>query len=150
MATAAAAARRGEGPQARSPAAWLCAAIRPTWLWSGRAPEALYWSELALAANPDPSPERSWNLYLQASALVELKRQDDARAWFAKAEDLAALPEHAAFTTGFLLTRALILNQLGDVDAAYRLGEQAIQAFSLEGDEWRLARALNHSAISEG
>jgi predicted ATPase/DNA-binding CsgD family transcriptional regulator len=129
-------------------AAWLCVGMRVTWLWSGRALEGLDWSELVLAANPDPSPERCWNLYLQASVLVELGRQEEAWAWFAKAEDLADLPEHAAFRTKFLLTRALILDQLGDNQAAYRLRAEAIQAFSREGDEWRLARALNHTAMS--
>jgi predicted ATPase/DNA-binding CsgD family transcriptional regulator len=129
-------------------AAWLCAGMRLTWIWSGRAPEGLHWSELALAANPNPSPERCWNLYLQASVLAELGRREEARAWFAKAEELAGLPEHAALRTTFLISRALIIDQLGDVEAAYRLQLEAIQAFSLEGDGWSLARALNHTAMS--
>jgi tetratricopeptide (TPR) repeat protein len=129
-------------------AAWLCAAMRITWIWSGRATEGLHWSELALAANPDPSPERCWNLYLQASVLAELGRPEEARAWFVKAEDLARLPEYAAVSNKFLITRALILDQLGEGEAAYRLRLEAIQAFSLEGDEWSLARALNHTAMS--
>jgi tetratricopeptide (TPR) repeat protein len=129
-------------------AAWLCAAMRLTWIWGGRAAEGLHWSELALAANPDPSPERCWNLYLQASVLAELGRQEEARAWFARAEDLAGLPEYAALRTTFLITRALILDQLDCGEAAYRLRLEAIQAFSLEGNEWSLARALNHTAMS--
>jgi predicted ATPase/DNA-binding CsgD family transcriptional regulator len=129
-------------------AGWLCATMRITWIWSGRAAEGLHWSELALAANPDPSPERCWNLYLQASLLADLGRHEEARAWFAKADDQVALPEHAGLGTKFLITRALIMDQLGDVETAYRLRLEAIQAFSLEGDEWRLARALNHTAMS--
>jgi predicted ATPase len=129
-------------------AAWLCAAMRITWIWSGRAAEGLHWSQLALAANADPSPERCWNLYLQASVLAELGRHEEAGAWFAKADDQVALPEHAGLGTRFLITRALIMDQLGDVETAYRLRLEAIEAFSVEGDEWRLARALNHTAMS--
>ena len=132
-------------------AAWLSSAMRLAWVWSGRALEGLYWSELTLAANLDPSPERCWNLYLQASVLNELGRLDEARAWFAKAEALVGLPEHSAVRSNFLLARAFIREQFGaveDLEAAYRLREEAIQAFTLEGDDWSLGRALNHTAMS--
>src|SRR5713226_8494130 len=43
-------------------AAWLCASMMLTWIWSGRALEGLRWSDLALAANPEPSREGCWLL----------------------------------------------------------------------------------------
>jgi tetratricopeptide (TPR) repeat protein len=129
-------------------AAWLCAAMAKTWLWSGRALEWLRWSELALAANPDPSPERCWNLFEHAVVLAELGRDDEARAWFAKAEALAGLPEYAALRTRFTLMRALVHDMLGDYESAFRVREEAIQESTREGDDWTLARALNHSSMS--
>ena len=129
-------------------AAWLCAAMAVTWIWSGRAVEGLRWSELALAANPDVSPERCWNLIEHAKLLADLGRNEEARAWFAQGQALADLPEHAAVRTQFNLTGAVFLDMVGDHQAAIDLREGAIQAFSLEGDEWRLARAMNHAAMS--
>ena len=129
-------------------AARLSAAMAMTWILSGRALEGLRWSELALASHSDPSPERCHNLFAHAFLLVDLSRKDEAREWFAKGEALADLPEHAALSTEFILTRALFLNMVGDHLAANHLQKEAIQASSREGDDWYLSRALNHSAMS--
>jgi len=129
-------------------AAWLCSLMAQTWEWSGRAIEWLRWSDLALDANPDPSPERCWNLSSHALMLAALGRNDEARAWFAKAEALADLPEHAAMRRPFTLKRALVHEMLGDHETAFRVRDEAIQESSREGDDWTLARALNHSSMS--
>jgi predicted ATPase/DNA-binding CsgD family transcriptional regulator len=129
-------------------AARLSAAMAMTWIFSGRALEGLRWSELALAAHSDPSPERCHNLFAHAFLLVDLGRKEEARDWFAKGEALADLPEHAALGTEFILTRAMFLSRVGDHQAANDLQEEAIKASSREGDDWHLSRALNHSAMS--
>jgi predicted ATPase/DNA-binding CsgD family transcriptional regulator/predicted HTH domain antitoxin len=129
-------------------AAWLCAAMTTTWMWSGRALEGLRWSDQALAVNPAPSRERCWHLFEHARMLASIGRDEEARTWLAKAEALAALPEHAALQIRFSLSRALVHGMLGDPLSAFRAQEEAIQASGREGNEWILSRALNHSAMS--
>jgi hypothetical protein len=70
-------------------AAWLSFAMNQTWIWSGRALEALHWSERTLAAAPDQSAERCWNLFSHASLLAELGRDEEARFWLAQGEAMA-------------------------------------------------------------
>jgi predicted ATPase/DNA-binding CsgD family transcriptional regulator len=129
-------------------AAWLSAAMMHTWSMSGRGLEGLRWSDLTLAAYPDPSPERCWNLAGHAFMLAQLGRKDEARAFIARAEALGDLPEHSGLRTQLTISRAMIHDALGDPQAALRLRGEVIQAASREGNDWMLSRALNHSAMS--
>jgi predicted ATPase/DNA-binding CsgD family transcriptional regulator/tetratricopeptide (TPR) repeat protein len=129
-------------------AAWLCASMTQTWIWSGRVPEGLHWSERALIANPDPSPERCWNLFNHALLLAALGRIHDARSWLAQAETLADMPEHPALKVRTMLSRARCHDAIGDPEQATRIKEEAIEAFTLIGDEQMLARGLNHMGMS--
>jgi non-specific serine/threonine protein kinase len=129
-------------------AAWLSFAMNQTWIWSGRALEALHWSERTLAAAPDQSAERCWNLFAHASLLAELGRDEEARFWLAQGEAMADMPEHAALKALSVNTSALIRGALGDHQDAIRLNQDAIKAFSRTGDEQQLSRALNHTAMS--
>jgi predicted ATPase len=126
-------------------ATWLSAIMLWTWIWHGRAAEGLRWNELAMAADPDPSPEQGWSLFAQAALLTELGRKDEATPWFAKAE---ALEEHAPLKIQFMLSKAILHERLGDHQAAMRVRQDAIQASSRDGDEWALSRALHYTAIS--
>jgi tetratricopeptide (TPR) repeat protein len=129
-------------------AAWLSAIMMWTWIWSGRATEGLRWNELAMAADPEPSLERCWSLFAQAGLLAEVGRKDEAMAWFAKAEALMELTEHAPLKIQLRLLMAMLHDRLGDHQSAMRVRQAAIRASRRDGDEWALARALNHTAMS--
>jgi predicted ATPase/DNA-binding CsgD family transcriptional regulator len=126
-------------------ASWLSAIMLWTWIWHGRAAEGLHWNELALAADPDSSPKLCWTFFAQAALLTELGRKDEAGLWFAKAE---ALQESAPLKHQFMLSRALLHDRLGEHDSAIRVRQDVIRASSRDGDEWALARALNHLSLS--
>lgn len=129
-------------------AAWLSAAMTYIWSWSGRGLEGLRWSDLTLAAYPDPSPERCWNLQGHAYMLAELGRKEEAWAFTAKAEALAELPQHSTLRKQLTISRAMVYDILGDPQTALRLREEVVQAAGREGNDWMLSRALNHSAMS--
>jgi tetratricopeptide (TPR) repeat protein len=129
-------------------AAWLSFAMNQTWIWSGRALEALHWSERTLAAAPDQSAERCWNIFAHASLLAELGREEEARAWLARGEANADRSELASLKALTIIESARIHDALGDHQDALRLNEDAIKAFSRTGDEQQLSRALNHTAMS--
>jgi tetratricopeptide (TPR) repeat protein len=128
-------------------AALLCAAMTQTWIWSGRAIEALQWSERTLAANPVQSTERCWNLFMHARLLAVLGRGDESRAYLAEAE-AEAVPEPLSVRAHFMLVRAVCHHALGDRKATTSGWQDAIEAFTQIGDEHNLARALNHRAMS--
>jgi Predicted ATPase len=128
-------------------AAWLSAIMLQTWIWTGRAAEGLRWNDLALAANPESSPERCWSLLAQAALLAELGRKDEARAWFLKAEELEDMQELPRLKIQFMFRGALLHQNLDDHHSAMRVRQEAIQASSRDGDEWALSRALNHTAM---
>jgi predicted ATPase len=129
-------------------AAWLCAAMSETWAGTGRALEAVHWSERALEANPDPSPERCWNLITHATLLALLGRTDEAWFWLAKAEALADAPNNADLRALTMLARARSHDALGDHQGAFDLLDEAIKAFSRNGNEHLLSVAFNHTAMS--
>ena len=129
-------------------AAWLCAAMSETWAGTGRALEAVHWSERALEANPDPSPERCWNLITHATLLALLGRTDEAWFWLAKAEALADAPTNADLRALTLLARGRSHDALGDHQGAFELLDEAIKIFSRNGNEHLLSVAFNHTAMS--
>jgi predicted ATPase len=129
-------------------AAWLCAAMYETWTENGRASEGLRWSELAIDASPDPSPQRAWILYTHALLLAELGREDEGRAWLAKAAALAGQPQKANLNVAFALVRARAHQALGDPDTARLVRHDAIQELSRNGDDVTLSRALNYEAMA--
>jgi predicted ATPase/DNA-binding CsgD family transcriptional regulator len=129
-------------------AAWLCAAISETWAGTGRALEAVDWSQRALEANPDPSPERCWNLIAHATLLALLDRTDEAWSWLAKAEALADAPKNADLRALTMLARARSHDALGDYQGAFDLLEEAIKTFSRNGNEHLLTVAFNHTAMT--
>jgi tetratricopeptide (TPR) repeat protein len=129
-------------------AAWLCAAMSETWAETGRLLEAVDWSERALEANPDPSPERCWNLIAHATLLALLDRTDEAWSWLAKAEALADAPKNADLRALTMLVRARSHDALGDYQGAFDLLDEAINAISRNGDEHLLSVAFNHMAMT--
>jgi predicted ATPase len=129
-------------------AAWLCAAMSETWAGTGRALEAVDWSRRALEANPDPSPERCWNLIAHATLLALLDRSEEAWSWLAKAEALADAPKNADLRALTMLARARSHDALGDYQGAFDLLDEAIKAFSRNGNEHLLSVAFNHSAMT--
>jgi predicted ATPase/DNA-binding CsgD family transcriptional regulator len=126
-------------------ATWLSATMMWTWIWNGRAAEGLHWNDLVLAADPDPSPEQSWSFFARAALLSELRRKGEAAPWFAKAQ---AIRRNALHRIQLMLSAAMLQDRLKHHHAAMRLRQEAIEASTADGDEWALARALNHSAMS--
>jgi predicted ATPase/DNA-binding CsgD family transcriptional regulator len=129
-------------------AAWLCVAMAETWAGTGRALEALHWSERALEANPDPSLERCWNLISHSTLLALLGRNRDAIFWLAQADVLADALKDADLRARTKLARARSRDALGDHQGALDLCDEVIRAFSRNGDEHPLAVALNHMAMN--
>jgi tetratricopeptide (TPR) repeat protein len=126
----------------------MSAAMMPIWRFDGRYQEGLAWNELALAAAPEPSPQRCRNLFQQAFSLVELGRWDDARKWLREAEAIADLPGNEDLWRQTLIVRANYQLMAGDAASGLQLGLQAIQEFDRPGEEDRLAVSLNHTALS--
>jgi predicted ATPase len=129
-------------------AAWLCAAMAETWAGTGRALEAAHWSERALEANPDPSPERCWNLFTHATLLAQLGRNDEAWFWLAEGEALADAPNNADLRATTIVARARSHDAVGDSQGALDLRDEAIKAFSRDRNEHQLSLALAHTAMS--
>jgi predicted ATPase/DNA-binding CsgD family transcriptional regulator len=129
-------------------AAWLCAAMAETWAGTGRALEALHWSERTLEANPDRSVERCWNLITHSTLLALLGRNRDAGFWLAEADALADALKDPDLRARTILARARTRDALGDHQGALDLRDEAIKVFSRNGDEHLLAVALNHTAMS--
>jgi len=129
-------------------AALLCASMTPTWVWTGRALEALNWSDRTLAANPDPSPERCRSLFVRSCLLARLGRYEEARSSLAEAEGLAEMLENIASRAHVMVLRAACRDALREPEIAIRIRQAAIEAFSQTGDEHELARALNDTAMS--
>jgi tetratricopeptide (TPR) repeat protein len=129
-------------------AAWLCAAMAETWAGTGRALEALHWSERALEANPDRSVERCWNLITHSTLLALLGRNREARFWLAEGDALADALKDADLRARTMLARGRSRDALGDHQGALDMCDEAIKAFSRNGDEHLLAAALNHTAMS--
>jgi len=129
-------------------AAWLCAAVAETWAGNGRTLEAIHWSERALDANPDPSPERCWNLLTHATLLALIGRNDEGWSWLAKAEALADALKNAELRAMTMLTDARTHDALGDYEGAFELCDAAIKALGPKVDEHQLSVALNHMAMT--
>jgi predicted ATPase len=129
-------------------ALWLSAAMMPTWRYDGRYREGLTWNELALAANPAPSPQRCLNLFQQAFTLIELGRSEEAMNWLRDAEAIADAHGNEDLRRRTLIVRANCHSIAGDFLSGLRLGQEAIHEFERPGDEDRLAAALNHTAIT--
>jgi tetratricopeptide (TPR) repeat protein len=101
-----------------------------------------------LEANPDPSPERCWNLITHATLLALLGRTDEAWFWLAKAEALADAPTNADLRALTLLARGRSHDALGDHQGAFELLDEAIKTFSRNGNEHLLSVAFNQTAMS--
>jgi predicted ATPase/DNA-binding CsgD family transcriptional regulator len=129
-------------------AAWLNACMMRTWLNDGRVQECLAWSEQTLAANPEPSPERCWELFGRAFALADLGRSKESREWLREAEVFADSPGNEELRRQTLIVRANCYSLTGDFLSGLRLGQEAIDDFEHRGDEDSLAVALNHTAMS--
>lgn len=129
-------------------ALWLSAAMMPTWRYDGRYREGLEWNELALAANPEQSPQRCLNLFQQAFTLIELGRSDEAMSWLRDAEAIAGAHGNEDLRRRTLIVRANCYSVAGDFLSGLRLGQEAIHEFERPGDEDLLAVARNHTAIT--
>lgn len=129
-------------------ALWLSAAMMPTWRYDGRYREGLEWNDLALAANPEQSPQRCLSLFQQAFTLIELGRSEEAMSWLHDAEAIADAHGNEHLRRRTLIVRANCYSVAGDFLAGLRLGQEAIHEFERAGDEDRLAVAQNHTAIT--
>jgi predicted ATPase/DNA-binding CsgD family transcriptional regulator len=126
----------------------LSAAMMATWRHDGRYQEGLTWNEQALAANPQPSPQRCRSLFQQAFTLAELGHRNEAYRWLGEAEEIADQPGNEDLRLQTLIARANCYSVAGDFVAGLHLGQDAIDAFERLGDDDRLAVALNHTSLS--
>jgi tetratricopeptide (TPR) repeat protein len=122
--------------------------MMPTWRYEGRYEEGLEWNGQALLANPEPSVQRSRNLFQQAFTLIDIGRYDEGVKPLREAEAIADSPGNEEVRRQTLIVRAQCYFISGDFDSGLRLGEAAMDEFERQGDEDRLAAARNTTALA--
>jgi predicted ATPase/DNA-binding CsgD family transcriptional regulator len=126
----------------------LSDAMMPTWRYEGRYEEGLAWNDRALLANPEPSVQRSRNLFQQAFTLIDIGRTDEGVSRLREAEVIADSPGNDELWRQTLIVRAQCYFISGDFDSGLRFGEAAMNEFERNGDHNRLAAARNTTALA--
>jgi tetratricopeptide (TPR) repeat protein len=126
----------------------LSDAMIPTWRYDGRYEEGLAWNDRALLANPEPSVQRSRNLFQQAFTLIDIGRTDEGVNRLREAEVIADSQGNEELWRQTLIVRAQCYFISGDFDAGLRLGEAAMDEFERQGNQDGLSAARNTTALA--